>query len=72
MSKTDFLAAAEKMGTTFGSDASLDFGELNMQCLKESWDKSWLLFTDALMNPAYDPNEFTQQKRAVHFLRKTE
>lgn len=63
MSKTDFLAAAEKMGTTFGSDASLDYGELNMQCLKESWDRSWLLFTDALLNPAYDAGEFENKKQ---------
>ncbi len=60
--KSDFLAAAEKIGTTFGSDASLDYGELNMQCLKEAWDRSWVLFTDALMNPAYDPNEFANKK----------
>lgn len=62
ISKSDFLAAAEKIGTTFGSDASLDYGELNMQCLKESWDRSWVLFTDALMNPAYEPNEFANKK----------
>ncbi len=63
MNKTDFLAAAENMGTTFDSDASLDYGELNMQCLKESWDKSWLLFADALLNPAYDPVEFENKKQ---------
>ena len=60
--KSDFLAAAEKIGTTFGSDASLDYGELNMQCLKESWDRSWLLFVDALMHPAYEPGEFENKK----------
>jgi predicted Zn-dependent peptidase len=63
IAKTDFLAAAEKIGTTFGSDASLDYGELNMQCLKEAWDKSWLLFTDALMHPAYEPGEFENKKQ---------
>jgi zinc protease len=62
ISKSDFLAAAEKIGTTFDSDASLDYGELNMQCLKEAWDRSWVLFTDAVMNPAYDPGEFTNKK----------
>lgn len=61
-SKTQFLAAAEKIGTTFGSDASLDYGELNMQCLKEYWDVSWDLFADALMNPAYDNTEFNNKK----------
>ncbi|HMT10004.1 MAG TPA: pitrilysin family protein [Ignavibacteria bacterium] len=63
MSKTDFLAAAEKMGTTFDSDASLDYGELNMQCLKEYWDNSWKLFTGAVLNPAYDMNEFENKKQ---------
>ncbi len=73
MGKTEFLAAAEKMGTTFDSDASLDFGELNMQCLKESWDKSWVLFTDALMNPAYDPNEFANKKEQyISYARQNE
>ena len=62
MNKSDFLAAAEKIGTTFDSDASLDYGEINMQCLKEAWDKSWQLYTDALMNPAYDGDEFSNKK----------
>jgi predicted Zn-dependent peptidase len=62
INKSDFLAAAEKIGTTFDSDASLDYGELNMQCLKENWDKSWALFADALMHPAYEPTEFENKK----------
>ncbi len=71
--KSDFLAAAEKIGTTFGSDASLDYGELNMQCLKESWDKSWLLFVDALMHPAYEPGEFENKKEQfISFAKQNE
>ena len=62
VNKSDFLAAAEKIGTTFGSNASLDYGEFNMQCLKEAWDKSWLLFVDALMHPAYESGEFANKK----------
>lgn len=60
--KSDFLAAAEKMGTNFGSDATLDYGELNMLCLKESWDKSWKLFADAILNPAFSIDEFANKK----------
>ncbi len=62
MPKSDFLAAAEKMGTNFGSDATLDYGELNMLCLKESWDRSWSLFADAILNPAFTPDEFANKK----------
>jgi predicted Zn-dependent peptidase len=33
-----------------------------MLCLKESWDKSWNLFADAVMNPAFDLTEFANKK----------
>lgn len=63
MPKTEFLAAAEKIGASFDSDASLDYGELSMQCLKDYWDVSWKLYTDALLHPAYEPGEFSNKKQ---------
>jgi zinc protease len=62
MNKNDFLSAAEKIGTSFGSEASLDFGEMNMTCLKDAWNVSWNMFTDAIMNPAFSNTEFTNKK----------
>jgi len=62
MNKNDFLSAAERLGTTFGSEASLDYGEMHMTCLKSAWDKSWGLFSDAIMNPAFSSAEFTNKK----------
>lgn len=62
MNKGDFLSMAERLGTTFGSEASLDYGEMHMTCLKSAWDKSWNLFSDAVMNPAFSPTEFTNKR----------
>jgi len=65
MSKTEFMSAAEKIGTSLGSDASLDYGEMNLRCLKSYWDQSWNLFTDAIMNPAFSDAEFTLKKEQL-------
>lgn len=62
MDKDIFSSAAEKIGTTFGSSTSLDFGELNMTCLKLYWDRSWNLFADAVLTPAFDAKEFGLSK----------
>ena len=65
MNKTEFLSAAEKIGTTLGSDASLDYGEMNLRCLKTYWDESWNLFSDAVMNPAFSSTEFGIKKEQL-------
>lgn len=63
--KDNFLSLSESMGTVFGSDAQLDYGEMNVLCLKESWDKSWDLFAESIMNPAFLSNEFDNKKEQL-------
>ncbi len=58
MDKDAFAAAADKLGTSFNSSSSKDYSRLTMTCLKENFDKSWAMFTDAILNPAMDENEF--------------
>ncbi|MDX2000856.1 MAG: pitrilysin family protein [Chitinophagales bacterium] len=58
LNKVDFNTQAEKIGTSFGSESTYDFGSMSMTCIKMFWDKSWELYTDAIMNPAFDPKEF--------------
>ena len=65
MNKDAFSTAAEKMGTTFGSSTSLDFGEVNVTCLKTYWDQSWTLFSDAIMTPSFDEKEFLLVKEQM-------
>lgn len=58
LDKTAFNTASEKIGTSFSSNASYDYADVNMTCIKMFWDKSWTLFADAIMNPAFDAKEF--------------
>ncbi len=62
LSKVDFKTAAEKMGTSFGSSTTLDYGEISMTCIKMFWDNSWNLFSDAILHPAFSENEFNLLK----------
>ncbi len=58
MSKIEFKTASEKIGTTFGAGTNLDYGTLSMTCIKMFWDDSWKLFADAVLNPAFNENNF--------------
>ncbi len=59
MNKTQFKTAVEKIGTNLDYSSSLDYSQMSMTCIKPFWDQSWALFADAIMNPAFDPNEFS-------------
>jgi zinc protease len=58
MNKDAFAAQADNLGTSFTATASKDYSRLTMTCLKENWEKSWAMFTDAILNPALDENEY--------------
>jgi len=53
-----FATEAEMIGAQLGASSQLEFSEINMTCVKMFWDKSWDLFADAVLNPAFDPKEF--------------
>ena len=69
ISKDEFNARSEKIGTSFNSGASLDYGHMSMNCLKMYFDESWDLFTAAITNPAMPQAQFDiilqQQKSQV-------
>ncbi len=54
MDKDAFSALSDQLGTNFSSNASNDYSAMTMQCLDVNLDKSWDMFTDAIMNPAMD------------------
>ncbi|MBS1916987.1 MAG: insulinase family protein [Bacteroidetes bacterium] len=58
LDKNAFSALADKLGTNFNSSASKDYSSITMTCLKENWSQSWDMFTDAILNPAMDEQEF--------------
>ena len=58
MSKDDFAAKADNLGTSFNATAAKDYSKMTMTCLKDKWSESWAMFADAILNPAMDENEF--------------
>lgn len=58
MGKLAFSTALEKMSTTIAAGTNYDYGQINMRCVKQNWDASWDLFVDAIMNPAFEEQEY--------------
>ena len=58
LDKVAFASASERIGTTFGSNTTYDYGNVSMTCVKAFWDESWDLFSAALMNPGMPESEF--------------
>ena len=63
--KDEFNRLIEKYGTTINGSSTYDAGEMSMQCVKQNWDTSWDLFTQAILNPALDNEEFERQKQQM-------
>jgi zinc protease len=65
MDKNSFSAAADKLGTNINASAAKDFSSVTMTCLTENWNRSWDMFTDALLSPAMDAKEFEVIKQQM-------
>jgi predicted Zn-dependent peptidase len=65
MNKMTYTTALEKIGTNIGAGATFDYGQFNMRCIDKYWDKSWDLFVDAIINPAFDQDQFTILKEQL-------
>jgi len=62
MDKDAFATLADNLGTSFSSLAQKDYSRITMTCLSDNFDKSWAMFTDAILAPAMDENEFKVTK----------
>ena len=56
-SKDAFAEASTETGTNIGSQATMDYSVLTMQSVRQNWDKSWDLFTQAALHPTFPANE---------------
>jgi predicted Zn-dependent peptidase len=65
MNKDEFASVSDKLGTSFGSTAARDYSSVTMTCLKDNWQQSWEMFTDALMEPAMDEQEFMNRRQQM-------
>ena len=46
-------AELSRMGTSISSDSSYDFSVLALACTRQSFDRSWEIFTDVVLNPSF-------------------
>ena len=53
LSKDSLNAALESMGTNAGADAAYDYNGFTMTTLKRNFARSWALFTDMVLHPAF-------------------
>jgi zinc protease len=56
-SKDAFADLSTETGTNIGSQATTDYSVLTMQGVRQNWDKSWDLFTQAALHPTFPANE---------------
>lgn len=56
--KLEFSTALEKMSTTIAAGTNYDYGQISLRCVKQNWNQSWDLFADAILNPAFEEQQF--------------
>jgi zinc protease len=56
-SKDAFTELSTETGTNIGSQATMDYSVLTMQGVRQNWDKSWDLFTQAALHPTFPASE---------------
>ncbi|MDP2208736.1 MAG: pitrilysin family protein [Bacteroidota bacterium] len=70
--KDKYNSLLEKLGSTIGSSSSNDFSVLSIRCVREHFSKTWELFEDIVLNPAFDENEVNLTREKLISAIKTE
>lgn len=70
--KNEYNSILEKLGSTIGSSSSNDFSVLSIRCVREHFSKTWELFEDIVLNPAFDENEVNLTREKLISAIKTE
>lgn len=55
--KNEYNEWLEKLGSSIGGSSSDDYSVISMRCVKDNFDKTWELFEEVLLNPAFDEKE---------------
>ncbi len=57
-SKEVFLGTLERFGSSIGASTTYDYATFTLRCVVRSWDETWKLYADAVMNPTFLEKEF--------------
>lgn len=70
--KNEYNTILEKLNSTISSSSSNDFSALSIRCVREHFSKTWELFEDVILNPAFDENEVSLTREKLISAIKTE
>lgn len=70
--KMEYNKMLEKLGSTINSSCSNDFSTISIRCIKDNFNKTWELFEDVILNPAFENSEVELTREKLVSAIKTE
>ncbi|MCG3162572.1 MAG: putative zinc protease [Acidobacteria bacterium] len=64
-SKGEINRELARMGTVVEAASGYDYSVIAMKCVRQNFDRSWQLFADMILNPAFDEKEVALVKDQV-------
>jgi len=64
-SVNDYQELADEYGIEITGSSQEDYGTIGMDCINKYFDQGWKLFSDAVVNPVFDPGEFQKTKDKI-------
>ncbi|MNK34261.1 Peptidase M16 inactive domain protein [compost metagenome] len=64
-SVVDYQELADEYGIAISGSSTTDYGTISMNCISKYLDQGWKLFSDAVVNPAFDKTEFQTTKERM-------
>lgn len=70
--KDEYSSILDKLVSTISSRSSNDYSVLSIRCVRENFSKTWELFEDIILNPAFDESEVNLTREKLISAIKTE
>jgi len=61
----EFYDQLDAIGSEITVSAAYDYGTVDLLCLKKYWNASWSIFSDVLLHPSFDEEEFRLLKQQL-------
>ena len=61
----DYKELADEYGINISGASTTDYGVIGLNCVNKYFPQGWKLFTDAIVNPIFDQQEFSFEKERI-------
>jgi zinc protease len=61
----DYKELADEYGINISGASTTDYGVISLNCINKYLGEGWKLFSDAIVNPAFDQAEFQNEKERI-------